>query len=446
MNININNFVNTLNDKWKGETKADCFKPFMRNKVQLMVEPHAALSEERNPLSACHDSFCRFTFTVINDGKPSSMNMRWFTDTQEVAASYLEFVELFEYAKKLHLEARFKKATNSKDSKEDTDSKDSKEATDSKDSAAYTLVFKSGNYTKGKTAMQVLKEDPENGRKNLESQRAWLEKNLANYPGNKAYIDAINEALQSSAEEIENTEPSVKIELFNSGLRSKLSSVLKGEKIKQNYKYSNIPCYTGSINFYPGMDYPLEVKITNFKATVNTNEKGLTIIDMKTATEKVDGIVQLTFNEALRMFEEMRAYYSIQSDILFRAGIEASEQLLISERTGRSSQNKERSATNNNSNTEEVKAKESNIKTLKFESTSAITKEENDDFVLKAKFINSKGVASLKEFEIIINAESDITRDDFVEFREAVKNGAVEFEIECFQDTDGSVHVVKFAA
>ena len=431
----INEWSERLKRNYGNNLKASCFRPFMREKVQLVIEPYASLTDGKNPLSAPHESFCRYAFTIIKEGKPASMNMRWITDTQDQASSFLEFKELFEYAKDLHIQSRFKK-------------------TSSNNSPAFNLVFKSGNYTKGKTAVQVLKENS-NGIDILKSQRSFLEKNVATYKGNQQYIDAIDEALSLSSDQIAAADSSVSITLFDSGLRSKLSTVLKGQKIKPNTKHEKVPCYNGTITFFPGMDYPLEVKISNFLASVNVDDKGLTVIDTKTAIEKVDGSISLTFNEALRLYEELNRYHDIKANELYYYGITASENIGASERRSQP-QTKPSTATveepqseipaeaTSDNNSANVNA-EKEIKVLRFESCSSISKTDND-FILRAKFVNSKGHLTETEYNIVFNANSDVSKDDFISFRNMVSTETVDFEIECYQEDDGNIHVVKFVA
>ena len=225
--------MNNKNNKEK-EMHPSSFKPFMREDVSLVIEPSASYTEEVNPLSACHEKFSRFNFTVIKDGKPASMNMRWFSDTPESANSYIEFRELSKIAKEMHLKAKYFPQKGSS-------------------TPAFTLVFKSGRDTQGKTAAQVLKENP-NGRDILASQREFLAKNVAKYRSNQQFIDAIDEALSLSNEQINAAEDSVEIILFNSGLRSNTYRTKNGKAF----------CYNGSVKFYPGAESPLKVDVDNF--------------------------------------------------------------------------------------------------------------------------------------------------------------------------------------
>ena len=176
------------------------FRPFMRDDIQLKVEPYAAFIDGDNPLSACHKKFSRFSFIITNKGEPATMNMRWFSDTKEIANSYIEFRERVKLAKDLHIKAMCL-------------------PTKGPSSPAFTLKFKAGNNIKGKTAAEVLNTIPD-GRAILTSQREFLQKNLATYSSNQQYIDAIDEALNLPSESIEKASKSVSITLFESGLRS----------------------------------------------------------------------------------------------------------------------------------------------------------------------------------------------------------------------------------
>ncbi len=287
----------------------ESFRPFMRENVQLIIEPHAALDDGDNPLSALHEAFSRFKFIVISDGKPVAMNMRFYSDTGDC---YLTAIESWQFAKGEHQKAKMlpkKTADNS---------------------PAFTLVFRSGNYTKGRTAAQVIAEDKENGRKNLESQRKWLSSNLAKYPANQNFIDAIDEALKLPDSAFAGVEASVCYTLFSTGIR-----ILEEKK---NACGKSL-VYDGSIRFIPGMDYPTTVTIRNMYCNIRTDSKGLKQPIMETKEEVTENVISLNFNETLRLFEDMRLYYEIKSLQLTEAGILQSEKEVEKQRKARSSDN-----------------------------------------------------------------------------------------------------------
>lgn len=286
------------------EMKPSSFRPFMREKVQLVIEPSAAFTDGVNPLSATHEKFSRFNFAVINEGKCATMNMRFFSDTPDEANSYVEFRELANLAKEMHLKAKF---------------------TPKKGAAtpAFMLVFKAGRDTQGKTAVQVLKDNA-NGRDILSKQRDFLQQNVAKYQSNQQYIDAIDEALKLSKEQINSADDSMVITLFKSGLRS------NGYKKNKNGK---VLCYDGSIVFYPGAESPLKVSIVNYYANTEKTDRGLDKILVNTAEDKKEGSINLNFGEALRLFTELEEYFTIKFDELSRYGIAESEKLLKEQRT-----------------------------------------------------------------------------------------------------------------
>ena len=285
------------------EMRPASFRPFMREDVQLIIEPSAAFTEGVNPLSGCHEKFSRFNFAIINKGQSASMNMRFFSDTPEEANSYIEFRELVSLAKEMHLKAKFAPKQGAS-------------------TPAFTLVFKSGRDTQGKTAAQVLKENP-NGREILSSQRDFLHQNVGKYRSNQQFIDAIDEALKLTPEQINAADNSVELCLFKSGLRS------NSYKTNSNGK---VLCYDGSILFYPGADSPLKVSIINYYAKTEKTDKGLDKILVDTAEDKKSGTINLNFGEALRLFAELEEYFSIKFDELSRKGIEESEKLLAANR------------------------------------------------------------------------------------------------------------------
>ncbi|MBR6396558.1 MAG: hypothetical protein IKS09_06285, partial [Lachnospiraceae bacterium] len=228
----------------------------------------------------------------------------------ESANSYIEFKELSKIAKEMHLKAKYFPQKGAS-------------------TPAFTLVFKSGRDTQGKTAAQVLKENT-NGRDILASQREFLAKNVAKYRSNQQFIDAIDEALSLSNEQINAAEDSVEIILFNSGLRSNTYRTKNGKAF----------CYNGSVKFYPGADSPLKVDVDNFYAPIETDDKGLNKILVDKAEDKVSASINLNFGEALRLFAELEEYFMIKYDELERKGIEESEKLLSSQRGSKSTKAK----------------------------------------------------------------------------------------------------------
>ncbi len=292
------------------EMRPASFRPFMRENVQLIVEPSASFTDGVNPLSAMHEKFSRFNFAIINKGQSSTMNMRFFSDVPESANSYIEFRELANMAKEMHLKAKFTPKQGAS-------------------TPAFTLVFKSGRDTQGKTAAQVLKENPK-GREVLTKQRAFLEENVAKYRSNQQFIDAIDEALALSTEQIKASADSIELCLFKSGLRS------NAYKKNSNGK---VLCYDGSIMFYPGADSPLKVSITNYYAKTEKTDNGLDKILADTAEDEKSGTINLNFAEALRLFAELEEYFTIKYEELTREGIKQSEEMLAAQRKNSSNTN-----------------------------------------------------------------------------------------------------------
>lgn len=294
------------------EMRPASFRPFMREDVQLIIEPSASYTDDVNPLSACHEKFSRFSFAIIKDGKSQTMNMRWFSDTPESANSYIEFRELALLAKEMHLKAKYAPKHGAS-------------------TPAFTLVFKAGRDTQGKTAAQVLKENPD-GKNILMSQREFLAKNVAKYRSNQQYIDAIDEALSLTKEQINASSDSVELILFSSGLRSNAYKTNKNGKAL---------CYDGSIKFYPGADSPLKVSITNYYASLKKDDKGLSQILVDTAEDKegnklkafVPFSINLNFGETLRLFAELEEYFSVKYEELERKGINEAEKLLATQKS-----------------------------------------------------------------------------------------------------------------
>lgn len=306
------------------------FRPYSRKDVTLAIEPHAAFNDEQNPLSAAHEKFSRFSFALLKDGRAHTMNMRWFSDDATAANepnNYLAFVEMFESVKGDHLTALNKNSQESvlEDALDALWAKFVQRFGKGQDlptkkvdssSPAFTLVFKNGKFTKGKTAVQVLKED-EDGKNHLLQQKKWLEDNLQAYPDNANFIKAIDDALLLDASSINNAKESVKYVLYTSGYRLLASKTNKHDK-----KFT----YKGEINFYPGLEYPTEIIIEN--SYCDTKKKGeLEYPELKTAEEKSVATISLTWNETLRMMKEFELYFNLKTNKLYAKGISVSEEI-----------------------------------------------------------------------------------------------------------------------
>jgi len=129
---------------------------------------------------------------------------------------------------------------------------------------AYTTRFFAGDL-KGKSPVDVLLE--EGGKAKLESQKKYLEDNLAKYPKNKNLIDAINEALSMDQTNIATTivaPPPMKI--LEIGTRP-----LESKKREDGMWF----CYEVKVILTPSNNYPVSVEVANYYAPVERDKNNL---------------------------------------------------------------------------------------------------------------------------------------------------------------------------
>lgn len=142
---------------------------------------------------------------------------------------------------------------------------------------ATSVTFITG-YLKDKNPLQVILEDPEKGKINLEKHRDFLSKNLAKYPKNQTQIDAINAALtlltsgslkDSSGEEI------VPSNISNNLGSVELYTATPRALIRKKDADTNLcPVYEVSIVWHYGNRYPIEITVINEIAPVNQKDGG----------------------------------------------------------------------------------------------------------------------------------------------------------------------------
>ena len=139
------------------------------------------------------------------------------------------------------------------------------------------VTFVAG-YLKDKNPLQVILEDPEKGKTNLERQRDFLSKNLAKYPKNQAQIDAINAALTllvSGALKGNSGEEIIPSNISNNLGSVELYTATPRALIRKKDADTNLcPVYEVSIVWHYGNRYPIEITIVNEMAPVNQKDGG----------------------------------------------------------------------------------------------------------------------------------------------------------------------------
>ena len=137
-----------------------------------------------------------------------------------------------------------------------------------------------------KTAYDVLLEDPEKGRADLENQRGFLERNLAQHPGNQKQIDAIDEGLlmlskgligngEKRAASGPETMQKGDIVLCSPTPKAKIrKSDGDGGYANGGIALGICPVYELGIIWRLGDTYPVKICITSYKAPVTKKEDG----------------------------------------------------------------------------------------------------------------------------------------------------------------------------
>lgn len=197
---------------------------------------------------------------------------------------------------------------------------------DTDTSLSKTVLIGNGKM-KGKTPFQVLAENPQ-AIVDLNSQYAWLEKNLEKHPNNKLQMDAISEA----------------IELFNAG---KIS--LGDASVGNNLTFGTIPLYEPTprtlmrqvdeeglypvyevgINWHIGERFPVEIRVKRYKAPVTKSETGAINPQRSEAQDIEENNFRLTSNqwfECIHLMEaNMQRFEYIMASKQFREAEEADE-------------------------------------------------------------------------------------------------------------------------
>ena len=244
---------------------------YVRKKT-FSIEARFTEEKEESPLKIFNNTFSRFVFTVISDGKAATSNVH----LQDLAG----IISKSNYAFNKHMESRY----------ENNDSMPQ--------SAGFTTRFTSGSF-KGKTPVEILLENGDNGKDLLNKQYTWLKQNLEKYPNNKKLMDAIVDASKAdlsnvSINAIADAKP---IEILNIGARP---LVRKQREDKKCF------CYECFVTWNISKDYPVSVTVKNYYAPV-VEKDGLynVIIKEKDQSSEIANTFNMTAEEWLNAVEEM---------------------------------------------------------------------------------------------------------------------------------------------
>ena len=268
----------------------ECFTVVRDKTLAITPELYLATATEGFAPLKVYNSFSRFTFTIINEKKAVTANVK---------------IEEFENIKRLSNIAQSMDVqaglfipinTNEADCYGEKDQAWKSEY----DNANGTRIM--NGIHKGKTPIEVLCEDPESGSKALTTQKEWLKRNLEQYPGNLKQINAIESALK----------------LYESGdfkIQSSDIQTMKGKRIriysaeyrplvrKARESDGKCPVYHIDIRWNIGQEYPVTISIINYYAPVSVTKEGLFNVHASQAVDRICGEICLTaaeWNNALR--------------------------------------------------------------------------------------------------------------------------------------------------
>ncbi len=177
-------------------------------------------------------------------------------------------------------------------------------------SPAYTTRFSMGTGLKGKTPVEVYKENPTGFEDLLTKQKKFIEGNIGKNDGkfdsaNKQQIAAIDDALKLKAEGKLDKAAAQSISCPPLDI---WTSDPKPDMRHTDEKSGLTPTYLTNVTVYPLNNYPVTVKLTNFDAPVNTRDNGtLNVLMSKKANEKINEI-SLTFDAFENLLQNMEDY------------------------------------------------------------------------------------------------------------------------------------------
>ena len=222
----------------------------VQNKT-FIVESAICSNFRENPLGIYDETFSRYVFYILQDGKQAKMNVPLegnnipdvfmkggeLSREKEEGGNVITMIirSIYAYIRHVHLMNTPRV-------------KDEENGAPDKGRIAYETRFKAGRL-KDRTPIEVLLED-ENGEEELRTQREFLKKNLSKYPRNKGLIEAIDMSfalleegdIDGGAKKAAASSGTGVIKLFSVGLRplqrkrrAETLRVIAGKKVQDTY-------------------------------------------------------------------------------------------------------------------------------------------------------------------------------------------------------------------
>lgn len=219
-------------------------------KQTFYIESHLGMADVNSGEKPFHvyNKFSRFVACIINENRKAA--------TANIPVS--EMIHIIRKAKYAEMREYMSTAFGKQDSE---------------GHPGYTVRFLAGEL-KGKTPAEILLEQGEKGIAVLQEQLNYLKRNVERYPNNAKVIEAIRDAagLYRAGKLDEHANQRGVIELYKAEMRPLRS------RVRQDGKTF---VYNISINWIPGNQYPVEVKITNYYAPVTKLEDGRLNVQVK---------------------------------------------------------------------------------------------------------------------------------------------------------------------
>lgn len=245
-------------------------------KKTFSIEGHFISNFEESPMKIFHESFSKFKFNVICDGGAAFMNLH--IDALPGIIAKTNVVANLQYTPKT-----------------------SAVSFSGNNSPAFTTRFLAGEL-KGKTPVDVLIENGDQGPEILKKQYLFLQQNVAKYPGNQKLMDAIKDAakLDRSTLSADTSIAAPVIKIVDLGCRP---------LTRKKRDDGKCLCYEGKVIWDGGKKYPVNVRIKNYYAPVTTKDDGTLNVNIsgKDTSTELDKDFNMTTEEWLAAVDAMKS-------------------------------------------------------------------------------------------------------------------------------------------
>lgn len=272
---------------------------FVRQKT-LSIEAHFTQVKQESPMKVFDDTFSRFVFTVIADGKTPYCNVP--IEALPAMRARTDIAAGEQYKPRAVIPSSGNVAVDTT-------------------SIAFTRKFFAGTL-KGKSPAEVLIENPEDGKNQLNSQYSWLKENLEKYPKNAELMEAIKEASKLDLSALNGsdvtTASSGVIDILDIGCRPLI------RKTRSDGKCFVYEC---KITWDTARKYNVTCEIKNYYANVIQNDSGTLNVNLSTKDKDTEVVKEfnMTADEWLYALHEMESARDCFKMLHFNEGYNLAE-------------------------------------------------------------------------------------------------------------------------